>query len=151
MNARVVYLLLAIGTVGLSASAYAQSADPSIVKVPTDIEYKGLTGAPQRAVLFGDPTKPEMYVERLKIPAGMKSQPHWHPDYPRTVAVLSGTFYFGKGEQWDESNLVAYPAGTFYSEPAKSPHFWWAKDGEVIVQITAIGPTACVYRELHPH
>ena len=72
----------------------------------------------------------------------MKSQPHWHPDYPRTVAVLSGTFYFGKGEQWDESKLVAYPAGTFYSEPAKSPHFWWAKDGEVILQITAIGPTA---------
>ena len=22
-----------------------------------------------------------MYVERLKIPAGMKSQPHWHPYY----------------------------------------------------------------------
>ena len=96
-------------------------------------------------------TKPEMYVERLKIPAGMKSQPHWHPDYSRTVAVLSGTFYFGKGEQWDESNLVAYPAGTLYSEPAKSPHFWWAKDGEVTCTFTAIGPTGCVYRELHPH
>jgi quercetin dioxygenase-like cupin family protein len=142
MNARLAYLLLAVGAVGMSASASAQSADPSVVKVPADIEYKGLTGAPQRAVLFGDPTKSEMYVERLKLPAGMKSQPHWHPDYPRTVAVLSGTFYFGKGEQWDESKLVAYPAGTFYSEPAKSPHFWWAKDGEVILQITAIGPTA---------
>lgn len=86
MSARLAYLLLAVGAVGMSASAYAQSADPSVVKVPADIEYKGLTGAPQRAVLFGDPTKSELYVERLKIPAGMKSQPHWHPDYPRTVA-----------------------------------------------------------------
>ena len=66
MNARLAYLLLAVGAVGMSASAYAQSADPSVVKVPADIEYKGLTGAPQRAVLFGDPTKSEMYVEPSK-------------------------------------------------------------------------------------
>ena len=33
------------------------------------------------------------------------------------------------------------PAVRYHSEPAKSPHFWWAK-GEVILQITAIGPTA---------
>ena len=142
MRARLAYLLIAVATVGISASVYAQIADTSIVKLPADIEYKGLAGVPQRAVLFGDPTKAELYVERLKIQAGMKSQPHWHPDYPRTVVVLSGTFYFGKGEQWDESKLVAYPVGTFYSEPAKAPHFWWAKDGEVILQITAIGPTA---------
>jgi hypothetical protein len=53
MNARLAYLLLAVGAVGMSASAYAQSADPSVVKVPADIEYKGLTGAPQRAVECG--------------------------------------------------------------------------------------------------
>ena len=33
------------------------------------------------------------------------------------------------------------PAVRYHSEPVKSPHFWWAK-GEVILQITAIGPTA---------
>ena len=46
--------------------------------------------------------------------------------------VLSGTLYFGSGEVWDESKLKAYPAGTFYTEPAGAPHFVWAKDGEVI-------------------
>jgi hypothetical protein len=37
--------------------------------------------------------------------------------------------------------LKAYPAGTFYSEPPKTPHYVWAKDGEVIIQTTGMGPT----------
>jgi hypothetical protein len=40
-----------------------------------------------------------------------------------------------------QSQLKAYPAGTLYSEPARTPHYAWAKDGEVILQVTAIGPT----------
>ena len=67
--------------------------------------------------------------------------PHWHPDEVRTVVVMSGTLYFGLGEQWDESKLKAYPAGTFFSEPFKTAHYGWAKEGEVILQITGIGPT----------
>jgi quercetin dioxygenase-like cupin family protein len=67
--------------------------------------------------------------------------PHTHPDAWRTAVVLSGTLYFGSGEVWDESKLKAYPAGTFYTEPAGAPHFVWAKDGEVILQVTAMGPT----------
>ena len=68
--------------------------------------------------------------------------PHWHPDEWRTALVLSGTLYFGVGEQWDEGKLKAYPAGTFYSEPPRTPHYVWAKDGEVIIQTTGMGPTA---------
>jgi hypothetical protein len=48
---------------------------------------------------------------------------------------------FVVGEQWDESKLKAYPAGTFYSEPPRTPHYVWAKDGEVIIQTTGMGPT----------
>ena len=77
----------------------------------------------------------------LKIPAGEKNMPHWHPDELRTVTVLSGTFYFGAGEAWDESKMKQYPAGTFFSEPPKAPHYTWAKDGEVVIQITGIGPS----------
>jgi quercetin dioxygenase-like cupin family protein len=90
---------------------------------------------------FGDPTKPGVYVQRTKFPPGTKVMPHWHPDEWRTAVVLSGTLYFGVGEQCDESKLRAYPAGTFYSEPPKTPHFVWAKDGEVIIQTTGMGPT----------
>src|SRR6516225_3856377 len=99
------------------------------------------TPPPITVVLYGDPTKPGLFVTRVKFSAGWKDAPHWHPDEARTVAVLSGTFYFGRGETWDESKFTAYPAGTFYSEPPKAPHFTWAKDGDVVIQITGIGPS----------
>jgi quercetin dioxygenase-like cupin family protein len=136
MNARTACLLLV-----LSTAAHAQSADTGIVKLPQDITYKGLPGAPQHVTLFGDSSQPGLYVDRIRFLPGMKVMPHWHPDTVRTVLVMSGTLYFAVGEQWDESKLKAYPAGTLYSEPAKTPHFAWAKDGEVILQVTAIGPT----------
>jgi quercetin dioxygenase-like cupin family protein len=115
----------------------------SVVKLPDQIEFKPapVPGAPQTALLYGDPTKPGVFVTRVKFSAGWKDPPHWHPDEVRTVAVLSGTFYFGSGEKWDESKMKAYPAGTFYSEPPKAPHYTWAKDGEVIIQVTGVGPT----------
>ena len=141
MNTWTACLLLALGTAGAWWSAHAQSADSSIVKLPQDITYKGLPGAPQHVTLFGNSSQPGLYVDRIRFPPGMKVMPHWHPDTVRTVLVMSGTFYFAVGEQWDESKLKAYPAGTLYSEPAKTPHFAWAKDGEVILQVTAIGPT----------
>lgn len=126
-----------------SAPSYAQDANTSIVKLPQDMVFKGpLAGPPQTIVLYGDPKQPGVYVTRVKFSAGWKDMPHWHPDAVRTVAVLSGTFYFGSGEVWDESKFKAYPAGTFYSEPPKAPHFTWAKDGEVIIHITGIGPSA---------
>jgi quercetin dioxygenase-like cupin family protein len=126
---------------GAAGPLQAQDSPTSIVKFPQDLEFKGLSGAPQTAVLYGDPTKPGVFVTRVKFAPGMKSLPHWHPDEVRTVVVLSGTFYFATGEQWDESKFKAYPAGTFFSEPPRTPHYTWAKDGEVIIQITGIGPT----------
>jgi hypothetical protein len=45
------------------------------------------------------------------------------------------------GERWDESKLTALLPGSFFYEPPHVPHFAWAKDGEVILQLTAIGPT----------
>jgi quercetin dioxygenase-like cupin family protein len=122
-------------------SAQAQDAGPRIVKLPDQIEYKGLPGTLQIATLYGDPSKPEVFVQRFKIPAGLKLTPHYHPDSPRTVAVLSGTLYYAFGEVWDESKLKALPAGTFFTEPPKAAHFAWAKDGEVVLQLTSIGPT----------
>ena len=48
------------------------------------------------------------------FPAGLKLMPHFHPDEWRTGVVLSGTYYFGVGEQWDETKLKSYSAGTFF-------------------------------------
>ena len=131
-------MLAGLGT----TPCYAQSTGAGVVKLPQEIEFKGpLTGPPQTVVVYGDPKNPGVFVSRVKFSAGWKDPPHWHPDEVRTVVVLSGTLYFGSGETWDESKVKAYPAGTFYSEPSKAPHFTWAKDGEVVIQITGVGPS----------
>lgn len=93
-------LVLTLGALGLSVAVYAQSADTNVVNLPQDIEFKGpLTGAPQTASLYGDPTKPGVFVTRVKFSAGWKDLPHWHPDDARTVVVLSGTFDFASGDK----------------------------------------------------
>ncbi len=133
-------LLLAVSVV----SAQAQGAETSIVKLPEQIEYKGLPGTLQIATLYGDPAKPGVFVQRIKFPAGLKLMPHYHPDSPRTVAVLSGTLYYALGEVWDERKLKPLPAGTFFTEAPKAAHFAWAKDGEVVLQLTSAGPTGTI-------
>jgi quercetin dioxygenase-like cupin family protein len=124
----------------LPTLAYAQDAT---TKLPQDIVYKSpIAGYPEMATVYGDTAKSGIYVQRVKFAPGFKIMPHWHPDEVRTVVVLSGTFYFGYGEKWDESKLKALPAGTFFTEPPRAPHFAWAKDGEVMLQITGVGPTS---------
>ena len=134
--------LVLVLVASVSAEAYAQSPGESVVKLPSQIEFKApVSPGPQTAILYGDPTKAGVFVTRVKFAQGLKIMPHWHPDAWRTVVVVSGTLYFGLGEKWDESKLSTYPVGTFFSEPSKSPHFAWAKDGEVIIQVTGMGPT----------
>lgn len=129
-----------------TAGAYAESAGV-VVKLPDEqLAFKApLAGLPQTAILYGDPTKAGLYVARVKFPAGVKVMPHTHTDEVRTVLIMSGTMYFGIGEQWDESKLKVYPAGTFFTEPANTPHFAWAKDGEVIAHLTSVGPTGTTF------
>jgi quercetin dioxygenase-like cupin family protein len=143
MKSQPIALVALLAGLGFALTAsYAQAPTTGVLKFPQEMEFKGpLGGAPQTAILFGDPTKPGVFVTRVKFSAGWKDPPHWHPDEVRTVAVLSGTFYFASGDKWDESKFKAYPAGTFYSEPTKATHSTWAKDGEVIIQVTGVGPS----------
>ena len=90
--------------------------------------------------IAGDSTKPGIYTLRSRFPAGLRIEPHSHPD-DRVVIVLSGTVYFGYGEQFDETKLIALPAGSIWTEPAGQPHFAWARDGETVIQITGYGPS----------
>lgn len=94
----------------------------------------------QQTLIVGDPAKPGMYAAHIRFPANLRIAPHFHPD-ERIVTVLSGTVHFGYGERFDESQLRALPAGSVWTEPAGQPHFAWAKDGEVLLQVIGIGPS----------
>ena len=98
----------------------------------------------QMAVLVGTPSKPEPYVVRVKIAAGMKLMPHIHPE-DRIYTVISGVFYIGLGKAFDTAKLVAYPPGSVVVLPGNTPHFHWAKSGEYVTQVSAMGPLGLSY------
>ena len=117
-----------------------QSAFRSIL--PEDIDWKPFPAFPpsvRLAVVVGEPSKPGPYVIRVKVPSGVKLMPHRHPE-DRIYTVMSGVFYIGLGEQFDGENVKAYPPGSVIVLPGDTWHFHWAKSGEYVTQVTAIGP-----------
>jgi hypothetical protein len=94
--------------------------------------------------VLGDGSSSGLFSIVFKVPPNTKIQAHSHPE-ARSCFVLSGTWYFGYGTTWDESKLKALPVGSNYTEPAGRAHFAATKDGEVIQQCTAVGPTGTTF------
>lgn len=44
------------------------------------------------------------------------------------------------GEEFDEARLQAFPPGAVVVLPGGTAHFHWARSGEYITQVQAIGP-----------
>jgi hypothetical protein len=93
----------------------------------------------QRARLVGDSSQRGPFVDRSKLPKGLRVRAHTHPD-PELDTVIEGTWYVGMGDRFDAARLQPYPAGSFLVIPAGVPHFAAAPDGQVIVQISGEGP-----------
>ena len=70
--------------------------------------------------------------------------PHRHPE-DRIYTVISGVFYIGLGDIFDESKLSAFAPGSVVVPPGGQAHFHWAKSGEYITQVSAIGPLGLSY------
>ncbi|MEJ0066331.1 MAG: alpha/beta fold hydrolase [Caulobacteraceae bacterium] len=112
-----------------------------------DIEWRPFAAYPpaaRLAILVGDPAKPGPYVIRVKLPEGTKMMPHKHPE-DRVYTVMSGVFYIGLGEVFDESKLTAFAPGSVIVLPGGQAHFHWARSGEYITQVTAVGPLGLAY------
>jgi quercetin dioxygenase-like cupin family protein len=115
--------------------------------LPDDIDWKPFAAFPpaaRLAVVAGDPTEGGLYTTRVKLPAGEKLMPHRHPE-DRIYTVISGVFYIGLGERFDGEKLEAYPPGAVIMLPGGTPHFHWARSGEYVTQISAIGPLGLEY------
>ena len=96
------------------------------------------------AVLVGDPGASGPYTIRVRVPADVKMMPHRHPE-DRVYTVMSGVFYIGLGETFDETRLTAFAPGSVIVLPGGQAHFHWAKSGDYITQITALGPLGLDY------
>lgn len=114
----------------------------AVALTPSQLTWKpGRVPGVENAALLGSSKADGPYIERVRFPANFVIQPHSHPDQ-RSYTILSGTWYIGYGETFDETKLQALPAGSFYTEPAGVHHFVATKDEPVVLQLSGMGPTA---------
>jgi hypothetical protein len=143
---RLALVLCCLGLPAIVCELHARARPEAVAVTPSEMKWEaqgGLTMPGMEQVnLVGDPSKPGPYTLRLKFPAGYKLAPHTHPDY-REVTILSGTWYTGYGEKFDEAALKALPAGSFYTEPANVAHFVEVRE-PVTIQVKGTGPSGRV-------
>jgi quercetin dioxygenase-like cupin family protein len=118
--------------------------DPKAVTytLPNQIKWRDPAnkGPSNSAVLYGDPSKPGLYINLTKWNKGNNfSRPHFHPN-DRFIAVLSGTWWMGSGPKFDPANSVPLRAGTFVTHFAKQVHWDGAKDEDAVLLIAGMGP-----------
>lgn len=122
-----------------------QSAFKAIL--PEEIEWEPFAAFPpsaRLAIVVGEPLQKGPYTVRVKLPGGEKLMPHSHPE-DRVYTVISGIFYIGLGDRFDAEKLKAYPPGSVIILPGNTSHFHWAKSGEYVTQVTALGPLGLEY------
>jgi len=126
----------------LTSAAASAELDKSAVEFtpPSEIKWvRNAAGTNEQAVLFGDPSKPGLYVVLNRFKPGNFSKPHFHPN-DRFITVVKGTWWVATGNKDDKNNMVPMPAGSFVTHFGKQVHWDGAKDEEAWVLIVGEGP-----------
>ena len=141
-------MLFAVASLGAQSGGELRVA-PSEVKWPAPaaggVGSSGVSGT-QTVVLKGDPSKPGLYTMLLRVGPNTKIEAHAHPD-DRVATVISGTWYFGYGKQFNEAALKVLPPGSVYTEPPNANHFAMTRGEGVTIQITGTGPSGTTYAD----
>jgi len=119
---------------------------------PNQLQWRHSSVLPEDekiALLFGDPTKPGIFMMQVRLPKDYRGTPHTHP-YNAYANVVSGLLYIGTGKHFDKSKLRAIPAGSSFLIPAKVPHFEWTNE-VTKVQVVARGPFSSDYIDTSKH
>lgn len=133
-------VVLVSGLLGLALPAAAQVNDTDLKWGPAP---PVLPAGAQAAMLAGDPSKPGIFVIRIRMPAGYKVPPHTHPS-DEFVTVLSGDLSFGMGDVLDLAKAKKLSAGGFAVAATGMSHYV-ATSGGAELQVTAQGPFAIKY------
>jgi hypothetical protein len=129
---------------GLSVSvAYADGTDQAATQIdPKDLVWKPNPNLPpgvETAVVYGDPTKAELFVFRAKWPAHTRGTPRTHPN-DEYVTIIKGMWLTASGTVFDDSKLQALPTGGFYHLPAHVSQYSMTGDEETIIEVIGMGP-----------
>ncbi len=115
-------------------NAVAFAADPIRSMTVDSIEFKpdahihGIASA----LIAGNPKEGPNYTVIVKFSPNTRVPAHFHPDQ-RVITVISGTYYLGGGEKFDDGALKPYRPGMVIIIPARAPHFSGSKDDGTIV------------------
>ena len=148
LNISAVIIACALNALPLTAQAQTTTKDFVTIKREQIVWKEGDLGV-KSTVLFGDPSKPGLYIVRNIFPAGIMSTPHSH-DQDRYVTVIRGTWNAGTSPSWDPASTNPLPTGSVMFHPAGAVHFDGSIKDETEVQIMGMGPvtTKSVYPEL---
>jgi quercetin dioxygenase-like cupin family protein len=136
---------LLLASVPAGHAADESDLNPDAIKIfgADDFQF----GAPEATGassinLFGDRESNEYYVYINRFMPGNFSMPHFHEN-DRFITVLKGTWWVGTGSDYDpEHNTVPVPVGSFVIHYGGEVHYDGAKDEEVWVLISGVGPSA---------
>lgn len=124
---------------------------PVSAQAPTPDEHGFIVAEPGAMVpiegsrsvrLLGATGEPGMYVMRITFAAGSGTKPHFH-DQARYITVIEGTWWVALGPEastYDPDKMRPLKPGSFVYEPPNGVHYDEARDEDVTVQITGIGP-----------
>lgn len=141
--------LIAAGMIAIAGAVFAHDAtnmDGLKELPPEEIIFHDDPAFPkgaQSALLHGDPTKPGLFILRIKFPPNYLVPPHTHPGF-ETVSVLSGAMGSGMGEKAELKGKML-EAGGMLALPANHAHYVWTTDKETIIQVAAVGPFDLIY------
>jgi quercetin dioxygenase-like cupin family protein len=147
---RHVSVAILLGTVTIAVSAQTPQPKPQAgplvdsSRLLLQIDQTAPSGTTR---VYGDPAQPGMFVSRVHIKPNTKNRPHYY-DQDQIVTVLKGTWWVGKGEVFRQDKLVAVREGGLMYLPAKLTYYDVAGSGDVILQITGVGPVHSTHAEL---
>jgi quercetin dioxygenase-like cupin family protein len=137
------YAMSAIATLLVISMSEAAELNPDAIEIitPDDFVWRDQEPAPTNSTsLYGDRDGLEYYVYINKFQPGSFSRPHFHQN-DRFIMVLRGTWWVGTGADYDpENNTVPVPEGSFVIHRGGEVHYDGAKNEEVWVMISGVGP-----------
>lgn len=117
-----------------------------IMVTPDDLDWgpvASMSPGASIAVLEGALNREEPFTMRLRLPADYRVEPHVHPEYER-VTVLSGTFHFAHGEEFDRDGTTALPVGSLAIMAPDEPMYGYTEE-ETVIQLHGTGPWGIEY------
>jgi len=136
-------VIFLVGNVALAQDAVGPKPDPTHIPyhLPANIPWEIDPAKPGEAQykIYGDPQKPGPYAMLLHWFPGHYSKPHYHTK-PRFITVISGHWWVSSSNVYDPTKTYPLPPGTVVEDKVNTVHWDGAKNEDVILEITGLGP-----------